>query len=226
MRLAQNLRVDLLDAAPQAADPAPVLRPDGTDFTAFFTAHRAWVHRYLLRLTRNADEADDLLQDTFVLAWRKSSQFRGEGSPSGWVRRIAFRCFLNARVRRGRALRGREDVDPAECAAPAGDDDGGGDLVDRIRQRTALARTIEALPTVYRELLVLRCRGMTVTEIARVLKLTCKAAELRIARGLRFAARGVTTPAAAGSAAWWDARRRSPAPRASSGTRSPRSPAR
>jgi RNA polymerase sigma factor (sigma-70 family) len=37
--------------------------------------------------------ADDLAQETFVLAWRKLEQFRGESRFSTWLHRIAHSCF-------------------------------------------------------------------------------------------------------------------------------------
>ncbi len=56
-----------------------------------FETHRAAVHRFLTRLARNAHDADELLQETFVLVWRKRAQFRGDGSVGGYLRQIAYR---------------------------------------------------------------------------------------------------------------------------------------
>lgn len=53
------------------------------------------VRALLRRLTRGNDAlADDLAQETFVLAWRKLAQFRGEARFSTWLYRIAYNCFL------------------------------------------------------------------------------------------------------------------------------------
>ena len=53
-------------------------------------------------LTGNRHDAEDLLQDTFARLWRKRDQFRGDGSLEGYVRRISYRVFLNARSRLSR----------------------------------------------------------------------------------------------------------------------------
>lgn len=45
-------------------------------------------------------EADDLAQETFLLAWRKLHQFRGEARFSTWLYRIAYSCFLQTRRKR------------------------------------------------------------------------------------------------------------------------------
>jgi RNA polymerase sigma-70 factor (ECF subfamily) len=42
-------------------------------------------------------KADDLAQETFLLAWRKLHQFRGDARFSTWLHRIAYTCFLQAR---------------------------------------------------------------------------------------------------------------------------------
>lgn len=55
--------------------------------------------RAQLRRLLHGDEAaaDDLAQETFMLAWRKLDQFRGEARFSSWLYRIAYTCFLQAR---------------------------------------------------------------------------------------------------------------------------------
>lgn len=55
--------------------------------------------RAQLRRLLDGDEAraDDLAQETFLLAWRKLHQFRGEARFSTWLYRIAYSCFLQAR---------------------------------------------------------------------------------------------------------------------------------
>ena len=55
--------------------------------------------RAQLRRLLHGDEsaADDLAQETFMLAWRRLGQFRGEARFSSWLYRIAYTCFLQAR---------------------------------------------------------------------------------------------------------------------------------
>lgn len=56
--------------------------------------HQAKIRSYLLRLCRNYDLADDIAQETFLTAFRKLKSYKGEGSFSGWLFRIAHNCFL------------------------------------------------------------------------------------------------------------------------------------
>jgi RNA polymerase sigma-70 factor (ECF subfamily) len=61
---------------------------------------------FLRRLTRGDHAlADDLAQETFLEAWRKLSQYRGEGNFGGWLTRIAWSRFLmEARKRKPELL--------------------------------------------------------------------------------------------------------------------------
>lgn len=164
---------------------------DRDEFRRLFEAQREPVYRFLYRLAGNAHDAEDLLQETFARLWNKREQFRGDGSLAGYVRRIAYRTFLNARTRlqRGRALHPLEHVDAEshECgpAESASRDDLKRYLLAQVRE------AVDALPPSWREPFVLfRYEGLTLKEIATTMEITPKAAELRVSRALkRVAAR-------------------------------------
>lgn len=70
-------------------------RGDPQAFEMLVRRHQGLVRAQLRRLLRgDSTTADDLAQDTFVLAWRKLSQFRGDASFATWLYRIAHSCFL------------------------------------------------------------------------------------------------------------------------------------
>lgn len=99
--------------APALADHALVARVLLTDdrraFEQLMRRHQGMVRAQLRRLVHgNHAEADDLAQETFLLAWRKLHQFRGEARFSTWLYRIAYSCFLQARRRRASTV---EDID-------------------------------------------------------------------------------------------------------------------
>jgi RNA polymerase sigma-70 factor (ECF subfamily) len=178
--------------------------PEG--FRRLFESQRDLVFRVLFRLARNADDAEDLLQDTFATLWRKRDQFRGEGSIEGYVRKIAYRTYLNARPRLQRA-RGVAVLDEgAASPAPAPDarvaqrlDQGA--LLERVR------RAVDSLPDDWREPFILfRYEGLSCREVAEAMDLTPKAIEIRVARALKDvsrrlgADRGAAVPGSNGSA--------------------------
>ena len=66
---------------------------DETAFDELWRRHAPWL---LLRLRRRApEEAGDLLQETFLAAWRNAASFRGADA-GGWLWQIASRRLINA----------------------------------------------------------------------------------------------------------------------------------
>ncbi|MDY0748450.1 RNA polymerase sigma factor [Paucibacter sp. R3-3] len=73
-------------------------------FEQLLRRHQGMVRAQLRRLLQGNDAlADDLAQETFLTAWRKLDQFRGDARFSTWLYRIAYTCFIDT-VRRSPAL--------------------------------------------------------------------------------------------------------------------------
>ena len=88
----------------------PVRRPgqpilDRLAFERFTAAHRRELKLHCYRMMGSLHEADDLVQDTFLRAWRGRSEFDGRGSVRGWLYTIATNSCLNALKARSRAHR-------------------------------------------------------------------------------------------------------------------------
>jgi RNA polymerase sigma factor (sigma-70 family) len=79
---------------------------DTAAFGALVRMHQSAVRGFLLRLCKGDRAlADDLAQETFLEAFRKIGQFRGEGSFAGWLYRIAWsRYLMQARRRKEEPL--------------------------------------------------------------------------------------------------------------------------
>lgn len=75
---------------------------DRAAFECLVDRHAAHVHRFARTLVRQADEAEDLLQQTFLSAWQAAGQFRGESSARGWLFTIARHAAGRARERHDR----------------------------------------------------------------------------------------------------------------------------
>jgi RNA polymerase sigma-70 factor (ECF subfamily) len=79
--------------------------------------HQSAVRACLRKLTAgNHALADDLAQDTFVLAWRNLKSFRQEARFSTWLYRIATNCWLAHMRKRQEELLGDRDADVADEA--------------------------------------------------------------------------------------------------------------
>ncbi|HWA90859.1 MAG TPA: sigma-70 family RNA polymerase sigma factor [Rhizomicrobium sp.] len=93
----------MTDAAAEArVDQALVARvllaQDRRAFEQLMRRHQGMVRAQLRRLLKGDPAgADDLAQETFLLAWRKLHQFRGDARFSTWLHRIAYTCFLQSR---------------------------------------------------------------------------------------------------------------------------------
>lgn len=64
--------------------------------------HQRKLRNLLRQLSGSSAQADDLAQEVFLVAWCRIGSFRGEGSFSGWLMRIAYNAFLQSARRRSR----------------------------------------------------------------------------------------------------------------------------
>lgn len=166
-----------LQTTPQVNEPeliARVLAGDRTAGRELYDAHAPRVFRLAYRLTGDAELAREFTQDTFVRAFHRLADFRGDAAFSTWIHRITITVVANA-MRKVRRLREREtgldDLDTLHPIRPE---------TRRIDPdlRERLARAIDALPDIYRTTLIMHdLEGYTHTEIAAVLRVaegTCK----------------------------------------------------
>jgi RNA polymerase sigma-70 factor (ECF subfamily) len=150
-------------------------------FRDLFESEHARLHRFLHRLGGNAADADDLLQETFLAAWRKRDQYAGRGSAAGWLRRIAYHLHLNARAKRVR----RDALAPTPVP-PHLDGSVADGVADRDAARAAVRRVqdvVATLPDGPREAFVMfRFEGLSVSEIAAMTGVPPRTVETRLRR--------------------------------------------
>jgi RNA polymerase sigma factor (sigma-70 family) len=92
-----------------------VVNDDRHAFSELVRRHQSAVRTLLLRLTsRNHALADDLAQDTFMLAYRNLGSFRQEARFSTWLYRIATNAYLADARKRKEELLGDRDADVAD----------------------------------------------------------------------------------------------------------------
>jgi RNA polymerase sigma-70 factor (ECF subfamily) len=124
-----------------------IVADDRHAFTELVKRHQSSVRACLRKLTAgNYALADDLAQETFVLAWRNLKSFRQEARFSTWLYRIATNCWLAQARKRHEELLGERDADVGEDeagdAAPPGGASGdhAGASTMKIDLERALAR--------------------------------------------------------------------------------------
>ncbi len=70
---------------------------DHAAFARLVTLHQSQIRHFLRRLTAGKHGmADDLSQETFLLAYQKIQQYKSKGSFSAWLHTIAYRLFLKS----------------------------------------------------------------------------------------------------------------------------------
>jgi RNA polymerase sigma-70 factor, ECF subfamily len=143
--------------------------------------HLDSLYRFAVGLVRDPDLAADLVQDTFVRAIEKGSQYRGDGELLSWLRQVLHNVAMD-RVRRSRREIVVEDVE-AQWRA----DDYTVDpavVADGLEDRDAVEDALVRLPFDHRTVVVLHdIEQWRVREIAELQGISLPAAKQRLRRG-------------------------------------------
>lgn len=145
-------------------------------FESLVRRNQSLVRGFCRRLAGDAATADDLAQDTFLMAWRRIGSYEGKGSFRGWLCRIAYTQFLQHR-RSAKASARREDAVMAQTATSV--DERGG-----VEARLDLDRVLAALSPEQRAAVAL-CygEGMSHQEAADALGLPLGTVKSHVLRG-------------------------------------------
>jgi RNA polymerase sigma factor CnrH len=171
------------DGASDAELAARAVRGEEVAFTALMRRHKDQLYRLIRRHVGEADEAYDVLQESFVAAWGALARFDRSRSFYAWLARIAVnkcrdrgRKLLVRRLIRGPASLDAacDVVDPAPAA----------DAVAADREALArLDKAISDLPVKLREPLILTALDeLSHAEAADVLGVSIKTIETRVYR--------------------------------------------
>ncbi|HXP53551.1 MAG TPA: RNA polymerase subunit sigma-70 [Streptosporangiaceae bacterium] len=91
---------------------------DEAVFAELFAAHRRELHRHCYRMLGSVTDADDLVQETMIAAWRGWADFAGRSSARAWLYRIATHRCLNA-IRDGKRRPGPAPAPPFTPPEPS-----------------------------------------------------------------------------------------------------------
>ncbi len=155
---------------------ARVRKGDAAAERRLYDAHVDRIYRLAYRLTGDDDLAQDLTQETFIRAFDRMGQFRGDAAFATWLRSIATSVIYNG-LRKVTRLRRREvAIDEAGTA---------GDNPTRAEPdlKEKLARAIDDLPKKYRMVFVMHdIEGYTHEEISSAMGMQLGTSKAQLSR--------------------------------------------
>ncbi len=144
-------------------------------FELLVERYKSMVYTLCLRMTGNASDASDLMQEAFTKAFFHFKSFEGRSAFSSWLYRIAYNeCLrhLETRKRETRLMAGYAEQETKSAPAPAGDE-----------RTLALQKALDGLSEHYRSALIMKyVMGLETREMADALDLTEGAVKMRLLR--------------------------------------------
>ena len=145
------------------------------------------VHNLALRLSRNEEDAEEILQDVFVTVHRKISSFEGKSAFSSWLYRITVNtAFMKLRRRKAHQTLSIDDASQSAQEKLLNDEryvSNAHTLASRDEMQSTLQRAINKLPFEYRMIFVLRdIDGLSNQAVSSIMKLSVPAIKSRLHR--------------------------------------------
>jgi RNA polymerase sigma-70 factor, ECF subfamily len=181
-----------------AKDPVVVAAQGGDEsaFAALVEPHRRELQVHCYRMLGSLEDSEDIVQETFLRAWRNRESFQGRSSFRAWLYRIATNACLDALERRPRRVAQHDETPPlAEVAwlqpypddllegVASGDDQPEAEIVARETIELAFIATIQLLPPKQRAVLISRdVLGWSAAECAALLDMSVAAANSALQR--------------------------------------------
>ncbi|MGJ0503688.1 MAG: RNA polymerase sigma factor [Methylocystis sp.] len=164
-------------ATPEAVLISRAADGDGVAFEAIMRRHNQLLFRTARSIVHNDAEAEDVVQDAYLRAWRALGNYRAESKLSTWLVRITTNEAL------GRLRRKSAQIIPLEAAMTSHESEAQTALNDeperspeqsmmRVQMRKLLEARIDLLPEAFRTVFMLRAiEEMSVEEIAEALEI-------------------------------------------------------
>ena len=152
------------------------------EFDVLVERHSAEIFAYVWRLLRDAADAEDCLQETFLRAFRSYGRVRAETNYRAWLYKIATNTARSQWKRRTRRETHTIELDPDRQA----DEMSIADRVERKALLATVARAVEELPAQQRTALIMRrYQELSYTDIATALDCTEAAARANVYQAMK-----------------------------------------
>lgn len=155
-------------------------REQKDEFLELYRAHFGYVWTTARRLGVRLGEVDDVVQETFLTAYRLLERYEARGAERGWLFSILYRVVQRHRRSAGRwssLFKGGSDVEEIAAPPSAGPERS----AETSKTVALLERVLDALEPERRAVLVLAdLEGRTVNEIADILSINANTATSRL----------------------------------------------
>ena len=140
-----------------------ITRGNSLAFNCLYERYGQRLYAYALRLTENPAQAEDILQESMLVVWRKAVTYRGEGSVQAWLLSIIRnKCMQLYRQKPTESIEGG-DLDFADEALSMEKD------ISQQDERSRVRKALQRLSPEHCEVLELVFyQGLNQKEIARV----------------------------------------------------------
>ena len=156
-------------------------------FSAAALSHIDGLYGMALRLTRRPQDAEDLVQDTYLKAFRAADQFERGTNLKAWLFTILHNTFRNKLRSNGRNPVDVNSETVERAADVAGDEHTPEQILARATLDVDLKQALDSLPEAFRQAVWLRdVEEFTYAEIASVLNVPIGTVMSRISRGRKM----------------------------------------
>jgi RNA polymerase sigma-70 factor (ECF subfamily) len=173
---------------PSSPVPSPAPADKRVSFQSEALVHLDAVYRVALRLTGNPADAEDLVQETMLRAYRSWDRFTLGTNAKGWLLTILRNLFINEYRRRSRHPEtvNLDTIEPFAVFQDIQDSDPQARFFDQIVDEEVI-RAVDSLPEAFREAVTLSdVEGLSYEEIAKVLNVPVGTVKSRLFRGRRM----------------------------------------
>jgi RNA polymerase sigma-70 factor (ECF subfamily) len=176
-----------MDATEAAAVLARARQGDGEAFQVLVERHSRSIFRLAYRLTGNEQDAEDVVQESFLRAYRQLGRFESRANFGTWLYRIVANCsvdLMRSKQARHDQLR-RDSLDDA-MELPAADAPGPERMAQSAEIQRRVQAALEALSPLERAAFTLRhYEGRSIEEISSALGLRTSAAKHSVFRAVK-----------------------------------------
>lgn len=160
---------------------------DAASFSELVTRYSEKVHNLAMRITRNTEDTEEIMQDVFIIVYTKVHKFQGKSAFSSWLYRVTTNtAFMKLRKRRMNNTVSLDDpglIEKNNWISTRSEFTDVNYITSKHEMRARLEAALAKLPEEYRMIFLLRdVDGLSNQEVGEIMKITIPAVKSRLHR--------------------------------------------